>query len=53
MPGRGGAGGDCGLLMGCPMGSERWKEEILRVRKGEREGMGEWDTGPQGRELCP
>lgn len=26
--------------MGCPVGSERWKEEALRVRKGEREGTG-------------
>lgn len=42
--------------MGSPVGSKRWEEEIVRVRKGERErggGEGGWDTGPQGRELCP
>lgn len=27
-------------MMGSPVGSERWEQEILRVRKGEREGVG-------------
>lgn len=40
-------------MMGSPVGSERWEEETVRVRKGERKGQGGWDTGPQGRELCP
>ena len=39
--------------MGIPVGIERQEEEIVRVRKGYREGLGGWDTGPQGRELCP
>lgn len=30
------ANGECGFLMGGPVGSERWEEEIVRVRKGER-----------------
>lgn len=35
-----GASGECGFLMGSPVGSKRWEEEIVRVRKGEREGAG-------------
>jgi hypothetical protein len=38
--------------MGSPVGSERWEEEIVGVRRGEK-GAGIWDTGSQGRELCP